>query len=173
MAAEARKVVSVNQRADVCNHSLRTTAVSSPGTMRNLSPTWTTPLHNRPDTPTPDDTADCPLNTLDIGYRRGNSSGRAGTSTLSINRRMISNDSGGRAVEMRTQNFHKSGPCVPSPELGLIPTGKIYTSHSSDWNKCRLAGRESCGLQEGAHRALDIVESVLRPVNLAFPLALV
>src|SRR4051812_16964473 len=36
---------------------LLTTAVSSPGTIRSRSPTWMTPLHNLPLTPTPDATA--------------------------------------------------------------------------------------------------------------------
>ena len=80
-------------------YSHRTTAVSSPGIIRNFSPTWTTPDRILPDTPIPEDVAVCPLKTFAMGKRNGVSIARAGGSSLSNNEQVSISCSTGKSIQ--------------------------------------------------------------------------
>lgn len=120
--------------------SLLTTPVSSPGTTLSRSPTCTTPLDNRPVTPTPEATAVCPLKTLEIGNRKGASSDLVGTSTLSgaitsIRRLIHISD----PCRILTKNIDQGRSGIPCVQLGAVLLYRqIDPLHCSNRNKGEL-----------------------------------
>jgi hypothetical protein len=67
----------------VISYLLFTTALSSPGTTRSFSPTWTTPEQSLPATAMPDDVAVWPRKTFETGNRKGASKALSGCCSLS------------------------------------------------------------------------------------------
>lgn len=69
-------------------------------------------------------------------------------------------------MTIRTQHFYQSRACVPSLELLIIIAREIDPGHRGHRNKGCLIRRKACRLEERSHGVLDVVEPILRPVDL-------
>lgn len=140
---------------------------SSPGKTRSRSPTWTIPLHTRPDTPRPEDNEVWPLNTFEIGTRSGESSERSGGSSWSakgikfVNYFLASRDL------FRTKEVNKCRAIIPCHRRIFFGfTDKVYACHGADGHKLHFGRKKARLQQKGAEVFNYDLVAFMIPINL-------